>query len=136
VTICRYLRPSREQVISVFLSCCLSALALGQSGMTASLTIDVSRIENRISSTLYAAFTVQRAAMKTRYPRSILFKSTSHETTASGGAFVRAGFPSGRGWPTVDISGSKPQTTMEASRLPSSTTKQMESGMRAPCLGM
>jgi alpha-L-arabinofuranosidase len=56
VTICRYLRPNREQVISVFLSCCLSALALGQSGMTASLTIDASKIENRISSTLYGQF--------------------------------------------------------------------------------
>jgi alpha-N-arabinofuranosidase len=56
VTICRYLRPSRERVISVFLSCCVSALAWGQSGMTASLTIDASKIENRISSRLYGQF--------------------------------------------------------------------------------
>ena len=52
----RCVRTGLLNVLPVLLSCCLCARVLGQTGATASLTIDASKIENAISPALYGQF--------------------------------------------------------------------------------
>jgi alpha-L-arabinofuranosidase len=52
----RFVRTSLWNVLRVLLLCFLCFRALAQSGTSASLTIDASKIENTISSTLYGQF--------------------------------------------------------------------------------